>query len=184
FEEAVAARRLERGKAPAGAEAGGEVEEADEEGEPAPERRGPRGERAFHRRLEHGPLRGAGGGRLGDEGGGEGAESGPKRRRQKSRHGPKLAPACRAGKSGLASQRPLGSPPMSSSIASGPRAGGGVAANVHSRAAEDAPGIARTASAVLVAAALIAVGLTWDIAWHRSVGRDTFWTAPHVVEYL
>jgi hypothetical protein len=44
--------------------------------------------------------------------------------------------------------------------------------------------IARTAVAVLIAAALIAVGLIWDIAWHRSVGRDTFWTPPHMVEYV
>ncbi len=73
---------------------------------------------------------------------------------------------------------------MSSSIASGPVAGGAVAAEAQPRAAERAPGIARTGSLVLVAAALIAIGLTWDIAWHRSVGRDTFWTAPHVVEYL
>lgn len=43
--------------------------------------------------------------------------------------------------------------------------------------------VARTAIAVLVAAALIAVGLIWDISWHRSVGRDTFWTPPHMVEY-
>lgn len=44
--------------------------------------------------------------------------------------------------------------------------------------------VARTAVAVLVAAALIAIGLIWDIAWHRSVGRDTFWTPPHMVEYV
>jgi hypothetical protein len=44
--------------------------------------------------------------------------------------------------------------------------------------------IARTAVAVLIAAALIAIGLIWDIAWHRSVGRDTFWTPPHLVEYV
>jgi hypothetical protein len=44
--------------------------------------------------------------------------------------------------------------------------------------------IARTTYAVVVAAALIVIGLTWDIAWHRSVGRDTFWTAPHLVEYV
>src|SRR6185503_19515679 len=43
--------------------------------------------------------------------------------------------------------------------------------------------VARTAVAVLIAAALIAIGLIWDIAWHRSVGRDTFWTPPHMVEY-
>jgi hypothetical protein len=44
--------------------------------------------------------------------------------------------------------------------------------------------VARTSVAVLVAAALIAIGLIWDIAWHRSVGRDTFWTPPHMVEYI
>ena len=44
--------------------------------------------------------------------------------------------------------------------------------------------ISRTAVAVLIAAALIATGLIWDIAWHRSVGRDTFWTPPHLVEYV
>ncbi len=44
--------------------------------------------------------------------------------------------------------------------------------------------IVRTTYAVTVAAVLIVVGLTWDISWHRSVGRDTFWTAPHLVEYI
>lgn len=44
--------------------------------------------------------------------------------------------------------------------------------------------ISRTAFAVLVAAGLIAIGLIWDIAWHRSVGRDTFWSPPHMVEYV
>ena len=27
------------------------------------------------------------------------------------------------------------------------------------------------------------VGDYWDIAWHRSIGRDTFWTAPHMAIY-
>lgn len=27
------------------------------------------------------------------------------------------------------------------------------------------------------------LGLAWDIGWHRSVGRDTFWTPPHVLLY-
>src|SRR6185503_7153061 len=44
--------------------------------------------------------------------------------------------------------------------------------------------VARTAVAVLIAAALIVIGLIWDIAWHRSIGRDTFWSPPHVMEYL
>src|SRR5437899_9983962 len=28
------------------------------------------------------------------------------------------------------------------------------------------------------------IGSLWDISWHRSIGRDTFWTAPHVLIYL
>lgn len=28
------------------------------------------------------------------------------------------------------------------------------------------------------------VGGVWDISWHESIGRDSFWTAPHVLIYL
>src|SRR5438132_3320990 len=28
------------------------------------------------------------------------------------------------------------------------------------------------------------VGAHWDISWHRSIGRDTFWTPPHMAIYL
>jgi len=38
--------------------------------------------------------------------------------------------------------------------------------------------------AVLVSSIAIVVGLIWDISWHRTVGRDTFWTLPHVLEQL
>lgn len=30
----------------------------------------------------------------------------------------------------------------------------------------------------------IAVGLLWDISWHMSIGRDTFWTPAHMAIYL
>ena len=36
---------------------------------------------------------------------------------------------------------------------------------------------------ILASAAGIVVGLLWDISWHMSVGRDTFWSPPHVLEY-
>jgi hypothetical protein len=26
-------------------------------------------------------------------------------------------------------------------------------------------------------------GLAWDIQWHASVGRDSFWTPPHILVY-
>jgi hypothetical protein len=28
------------------------------------------------------------------------------------------------------------------------------------------------------------IGGYWDISWHMSIGRDTFWTAPHMAIYL
>ena len=38
------------------------------------------------------------------------------------------------------------------------------------------------ASVIGVTSAMI--GGQWDISWHRSIGRDTFWTAPHLAIYL
>jgi hypothetical protein len=38
--------------------------------------------------------------------------------------------------------------------------------------------------AVLFASTCIVVGLLWDISWHMTVGRDTLWTAPHVLEQI
>lgn len=39
---------------------------------------------------------------------------------------------------------------------------------------------------LLMAAAMtsIAIGITWDISWHESIGRDTFWTPAHMAIYL
>jgi hypothetical protein len=28
------------------------------------------------------------------------------------------------------------------------------------------------------------LGAHWDISWHRSIGRDTFWSPPHIAIYL
>src|ERR1700730_12872406 len=28
------------------------------------------------------------------------------------------------------------------------------------------------------------VGGAWDISWHESIGRDTFWTTPHILIQL
>jgi hypothetical protein len=38
--------------------------------------------------------------------------------------------------------------------------------------------------AVLVSSASIVLGLIWDISWHRTIGRDTFWSPPHVIEQI
>jgi hypothetical protein len=36
--------------------------------------------------------------------------------------------------------------------------------------------------AVVLASTCIVVGLIWDVSWHRTVGRDTFWTLAHLLE--
>ena len=38
--------------------------------------------------------------------------------------------------------------------------------------------------AVLAASVAIVVGLIWDISWHRTIGRDTFWSPPHLMEQV
>lgn len=57
----------------------------------------------------------------------------------------------------------------------------------------DAPARPRTARAAALpwylAASVfgstsIIVGLLWDISWHASIGRDTFWTPAHMAIYL
>ncbi|MCZ6792566.1 MAG: hypothetical protein O7J95_03005 [Planctomycetota bacterium] len=37
---------------------------------------------------------------------------------------------------------------------------------------------------VVLGATSIIVGVIWDISWHTTVGRDTFWTAAHMAIYL
>jgi len=36
----------------------------------------------------------------------------------------------------------------------------------------------------VIAITSASIGGIWDISWHKSVGRDTFWTAPHMLIYL
>ena len=37
---------------------------------------------------------------------------------------------------------------------------------------------------VMLGATSIVVGILWDISWHRTIGRDTFWNPAHVAIYL
>ncbi len=37
--------------------------------------------------------------------------------------------------------------------------------------------------AVLFASTSVLVGIVWDISWHRTIGRDTFWTPAHLAIY-
>ncbi len=38
--------------------------------------------------------------------------------------------------------------------------------------------------AVLFASTSVVLGVMWDISWHRTIGRDTFWTPAHLAIYL
>ena len=46
--------------------------------------------------------------------------------------------------------------------------------------AESVPRVSASARAVLVGGTAIAIGILWDISWHRTIGRDTFWTPAHM----
>lgn len=37
---------------------------------------------------------------------------------------------------------------------------------------------------LVLGAVSILVGVLWDISWHRTIGRDTFWTPAHLAIYL
>jgi hypothetical protein len=39
-------------------------------------------------------------------------------------------------------------------------------------------------STCVIAITSASIGGVWDISWHKSIGRDTFWTAPHMLIYL
>ncbi|MGE3313300.1 MAG: hypothetical protein AB7O66_25315 [Limisphaerales bacterium] len=41
-----------------------------------------------------------------------------------------------------------------------------------------------TSRIVVLGATSILLGVIWDISWHRTIGRDTFWTPAHLAIYL
>jgi hypothetical protein len=45
-------------------------------------------------------------------------------------------------------------------------------------------GIPAYVYAVTLASLLVIVGVLWDISWHRTIGRDAFLSAPHLLIYL
>ncbi len=47
-----------------------------------------------------------------------------------------------------------------------------------------AAGVPWPLSAAVLGTTAIVVGLLWDISWHASIGRDTFWTPAHLAIYL
>jgi hypothetical protein len=55
---------------------------------------------------------------------------------------------------------------------------------VRPRAAGRAAAVPLSVAAVVFAATSIVVGVIWDISWHMTIGRDTFWTPAHLAIYL
>jgi hypothetical protein len=49
---------------------------------------------------------------------------------------------------------------------------------------ERADPAARVLWIVLASSSAIVAGILWDISGHKTIGRDTFWTAPHLLEQL
>ena len=47
-----------------------------------------------------------------------------------------------------------------------------------------APRLPWTLYAAVAGSTSIVVGLLWDISWHSTIGRDTFWTPAHMAIYL
>jgi hypothetical protein len=39
-------------------------------------------------------------------------------------------------------------------------------------------------SGTIAAATAVYIGVVWDISWHMTIGRDTFWSPPHLMTYL
>jgi hypothetical protein len=39
-------------------------------------------------------------------------------------------------------------------------------------------------TAVVLGATSILIGIIWDISWHRTIGRDSFWTPAHMAVYF
>lgn len=46
------------------------------------------------------------------------------------------------------------------------------------------PSAAWVSRVVMLGATSIVVGILWDISWHRTIGRDSFWTPAHMAIYL
>ena len=60
----------------------------------------------------------------------------------------------------------------------------GVAKNPQPAAPIPGTGLPVHVWVTLIAATSVIIGVIWDISWHRSIGRDTFWTPAHLAIYL
>jgi len=59
-----------------------------------------------------------------------------------------------------------------------------VAAHIPEQAQTSARTTSLQSRIVIAGATSIVIGILWDISWHRTIGRDTFWTPAHMAIYL
>jgi hypothetical protein len=59
-----------------------------------------------------------------------------------------------------------------------------IRAPVYVRVEERSVGVPWYVYSVLIASASAIVGGLWDVSWHSSIGRDTFWTPAHLLTQL
>ncbi len=60
----------------------------------------------------------------------------------------------------------------------------GIAARARDQVADRAAAVPWYIWCAALAVTSSMIGVHWDIAWHRSIGRDTFWTPAHIAIYL
>ncbi len=69
------------------------------------------------------------------------------------------------------------------------RVGGSTASDLLTRRVatdrlSEARAIPWLAAAVMLASTAVVTGVIWDISWHMTIGRDTFWTPAHMAIYF
>ncbi len=60
----------------------------------------------------------------------------------------------------------------------------GTLERVTTRTVADAAAVPWLATSVVLAATAVVVGAIWDISWHMTIGRDSFWTPAHMAIYF
>src|SRR5215212_4978029 len=79
---------------------------------------------------------------------------------------------------------------MSTDLAAGVAPAAPIVTPVEPLASEDASSRAEKQSLLWaglllsLAATSITIGIMWDISWHITIGRDTFWTPAHMAIYF
>jgi hypothetical protein len=75
-------------------------------------------------------------------------------------------------------------PAAGSAAAAGPAAMAPAVSRPRAAGAASLEGVPWPLAAAVLGTSAVVIGLLWDISWHASIGRDTFWTPAHLAVYL